>query len=136
MQGGEAIGDFIVTCFMTMWSFLTFVVLAIYHPRLARLRLMGAGGELWFVGYAAIVCFLLPEMRSGRGARPPTSARCSTAASSTPSPTSVAVKLFDSGRREHAYIRDGLEHLSRRRDPPDPGGDHACARPSRCSTAS
>ena len=36
MQGGEAVGDFIVNMLQTMWSFLTFVVLAITDPGLAR----------------------------------------------------------------------------------------------------
>ena len=44
MQGGEAVGDFIVNMLQTMWSFLTFVVLAI--TILVSLDpLMGAGGD-------------------------------------------------------------------------------------------
>ena len=63
MQGGEAVGDFIVNVLQTMWSFLTFVVLAI--TILVSLDpLMGVVVALWFAGYAAIVWFLLPEMRS------------------------------------------------------------------------
>jgi len=62
MQGGEAVGDFIVNVLQTMWSFLTFVVLAI--TILVSLDpLMGLVVTLWFAGYAAIVYFLLPEMR-------------------------------------------------------------------------
>ena len=86
MQGGEAVGDFIVNMLQTMWAFLTFVVLAI-SILVSLDPLMGVVVALWFVGYAAIIRFLLPEMRAP-AARPPTSARSSTAASSTPSPTS------------------------------------------------
>ena len=86
MQGGEAVGDFIVNVLQTMWSFLTFVVLAI--TILVSLDpLMGLVVTLWFAGYAAIVYFLLPEMRAGR-ARDGRSALVSTAAWSTPSPIS------------------------------------------------
>ena len=108
MQGGEAVGDFIVNMLQTMWSFLTFVVLAI--TILVSLDpLMGAGrGALVRSATPAIVWFLLPEMRSaGRATADERSifnGRLVDAFTNI-----MAVKLFDSGRREHAYIRDGLE---------------------------
>ncbi|MET0599464.1 MAG: ABC transporter ATP-binding protein [Mesorhizobium sp.] len=107
MQGGEAVGDFIVNVLQTMWSFLTFVVLSI--TILVSLDpLMGLVVTLWFAGYAGIVTFLLPEMRkAGRETADQRSifnGRLVDAFTNI-----VAVKLFDSGRREHAYIRDGLE---------------------------
>jgi ABC-type multidrug transport system fused ATPase/permease subunit len=107
MQGGEAVGDFIVNMLQTMWSFLTFVVLSI--TILVSLDpLMGAVVALWFAGYAAIVWFLLPEMR--RAGRETADQRSIFNGRLVDAFTNiVAVKLFDSGRREHAYIRDGLE---------------------------
>jgi ABC-type multidrug transport system fused ATPase/permease subunit len=107
MQGGEAVGDFIVNVLQTMWSFLTFVFLAI--TILVSLDpLMGVVVTLWFAGYAAIVYFLLPEMR--RAGRETADQRSIFNGRLVDAFTNiVAVKLFDSGRREHAYIRDGLE---------------------------
>jgi ABC-type multidrug transport system fused ATPase/permease subunit len=107
MQGGEAVGDFIVNMLQTMWSFLTFVVLAI-TILMSLDPLMGVVVALWFAGYATIVRFLLPQMRSaGRDTADQRSifnGRLVDAFTNI-----IAVKLFDSGRREHAYIRDGLE---------------------------
>ena len=107
MQGGEAVGDFIVNMLQTMWSFLTFVVLAI--TILVSLDpLMGVVVAVWFAGYAGIVRFLLPEMR--RAGRETADQRSIFNGRLVDAFTNImAVKLFDSGRREHAYIRDGLE---------------------------
>ncbi len=109
MQGGEAVGDFIVNVLQTMWSFVTFMVLAI--TILASVDpWMGLVVALWFVGYVGIIWFLMPEMRSaGRAAadeRSVFNGRLVDAFTNI-----MSVKLFDSGRREHAYIRDGLESL-------------------------
>ena len=107
MQGGEAVGDFIVNMLQTMWSFLTFVVLAI-SILISLDPLMGVVVALWFSGYASIVYFLLPEMR--RAGRETADQRSIFNGRLVDAFTNiVAVKLFDSGRREHAYIRDGLE---------------------------
>ncbi|MBS3650872.1 ABC transporter ATP-binding protein [Pseudaminobacter sp. 19-2017] len=109
MQGGEAVGDFIVNVLQTMWSFLTFVVLSItilvaLDPR------MGAVVIVWFIGYGSIVYFLLPEMR--RAGRATADERSIFNGRLVDAFTNImAVKLFDSGRREHAYIRDGLERF-------------------------
>ena len=107
MQGGEAVGDFIINVLQTMWSFLTFLVLAI--TILVSLDpLMGVVVALWFAGYAGIVWFLLPEMR--RAGRETADQRSVFNGRLVDAFTNiVAVKLFDSGKREHAYIRDGLE---------------------------
>jgi ATP-binding cassette subfamily B protein/ATP-binding cassette subfamily B multidrug efflux pump len=111
MQGGEAVGDFIVNILQTMWSFLTFVVLAI-TILVSVDPMMGMVVALWFAGYASIVYFLLPEMRSaGRATADERSifnGRLVDAFTNI-----MAVKLFDSGRREHAYVRDGLERFLR-----------------------
>ena len=69
---------------------------------------MGLVVALWFRATPAIIWFLLPEMRSaGRATADERSifnGRLVDAFTNI-----MAVKLFDSGRREHAYIRDGLE---------------------------
>jgi ATP-binding cassette, subfamily B, multidrug efflux pump len=107
MQGGEAVGDFIVNMLQTMWSFLTFVVLAI-SILVSLDPLMGVVVALWFAGYAGIIRFLLPEMR--RAGRETADQRSIFNGRLVDAFTNImAVKLFDSGRREHAYIRDGLE---------------------------
>jgi ATP-binding cassette subfamily B protein/ATP-binding cassette subfamily B multidrug efflux pump len=107
MQGGEAVGDFIITMLQTMWSFLTFVVLAI-TILMSLDPWMGLVVAAWFVGYAVIVRFLLPEMR--RAGRETADQRSVFNGRLVDAFTNImAVKLFDSGRREHAYIRDGLE---------------------------
>ena len=107
MQGGEAVGDFIVNVLQTMWSFLTFVVLAI-TILMSLDPLMGVVVAVWFLGYVAIVRFLLPELR--RAGRETADQRSIFNGRLVDAFTNImAVKLFDSGRREHAYIRDGLE---------------------------
>ena len=109
MQGGEAVGDFIVNMLQTMWAFLTFVVLAI-SILVSLDPLMGVVVALWFIGYAAIIRFLLPEMRSA--GRETADQRSIFNGRLVDAFTNImAVKLFDSGRREHAYIRDGLERF-------------------------
>jgi ABC-type multidrug transport system fused ATPase/permease subunit len=107
MQGGEAVGDFIVNMLQTMWSFLIFIVLAI--TILMTLNpLMGLVVAIWFAGYAAIVRFLLPRLR--QAGRETADQRSIFNGRLVDAFTNImAVKLFDSGRREHAYIRDGLE---------------------------
>jgi ATP-binding cassette subfamily B multidrug efflux pump len=107
MQGGEAVGDFIVNMLQAMWSFLTFIVLAT-TILISVDPWLGAVVALWFVGYAGIIRFLLPEMRrAGRATadqRSVFNGRLVDAFTNI-----VSVKLFDGGRREHAYVRDGLE---------------------------
>src|SRR5262245_19337280 len=107
MQGGEAVGYFIINMLQTIWSFLTFVVLAI-TILMSLDPLMGVVVALWFAGYAAIVRFLLPVMR--RAGRETADQRSIFNGRLVDAFTNImAVKLFDSGRREHTYIRDGLE---------------------------
>ncbi|HTV67803.1 MAG TPA: ABC transporter ATP-binding protein [Rhizobiaceae bacterium] len=107
MQGGEAVGDFIVSVLQTMWSFLTFVVLTV-TILMSLDPVMGVVVGLWFLAYGAIMRFLLPEMR--RAGRETADQRSIFNGRMVDAFTNImAVKLFDSGRREHAYIRDGLE---------------------------
>jgi ATP-binding cassette subfamily B multidrug efflux pump len=109
MQGGEAVGDFIVNMLQTMWSFLTFMVLAI-TILISVDPWMGLVVTLWFLGYAGIIWFLLPEMR--RAGRATADERSIFNGRLVDAFTNiVSVKLFDSGRREHAYVRDGLENF-------------------------
>jgi len=107
MQGGEAVGDFIVNVLQTMWSFLTFMVLAI--TILASVDpLMGIVVALWFLGYGGIIWFLLPEMR--RAGRASADERSVFNGRLVDAFTNImSVKLFDSGRREHGYVREGLQ---------------------------
>jgi len=107
MQGGEAVGDFIVNVLQTMWSFVTFMLLAITILTAVD-PWMGLVVALWFIGYAGIVWFLLPEMR--RAGRATADERSVFNGRLVDAFTNImSVKLFDSGRREHAYVRDGLE---------------------------
>ncbi|MGE3308223.1 MAG: ABC transporter ATP-binding protein, partial [Rhizobiaceae bacterium] len=109
MQGGEAVGDFIVSVLQTMWSFLTFVILAV-TILMSLDPLMGVVVAVWFAGYVAIMRFLLPEMR--RAGRATADQRSIFNGRMVDAFTNImAVKLFDSGRHEHGYIRDGLENL-------------------------
>jgi ATP-binding cassette, subfamily B, multidrug efflux pump len=109
MQGGEAVGDFIVSVLQTAWSFLTFVILAV-TILMSLDPLMGVVVAVWFAGYVAIMRFLLPEMR--RAGRATADQRSIFNGRLVDAFTNImSVKLFDSGRREHAYIRDGLENL-------------------------
>jgi ABC-type multidrug transport system fused ATPase/permease subunit len=109
MQGGEAVGDFIVNMLQTMWAFLTFVVLAV-SILMSLDPTMGVVVAAWFAGYALIVRFLLPEMR--KAGRETADQRSVFNGRLVDAFTNImAVKLFDSGRREHAYIRDGLERF-------------------------
>ncbi|PSJ58141.1 ABC transporter ATP-binding protein [Pseudaminobacter soli (ex Li et al. 2025)] len=109
MQGGESVGDFIVNVLQTMWSFLTFVVLAT-TILMALDPWMGVVVVLWFVGYVMIIRFLLPEMRqAGRAAADQRSifnGRMVDAFTNI-----IAVKLYDSGSREHAFVREGMVGL-------------------------
>ncbi|WP_157017014.1 ABC transporter ATP-binding protein [Mesorhizobium xinjiangense] len=111
MQGGEAVGDFIVSMLQSVWSFLTFLVLA--ATLLTALDpLMGLVLVVWCGGYALIIRYILPELR--RAGRATADQRSIFSGRLVDAFTNiVAVKLFDSGRREHAFVRDGLENFYR-----------------------
>ncbi|MER2534484.1 MAG: ABC transporter ATP-binding protein [Rhizobiaceae bacterium] len=109
MQGGEAVGDFIVTTLQTMWSFLTFFALAV-TVLVSVDPWMGLVVALWFVGYCGIVYFLLPKMR--RAGRATADERSIFNGRLVDAFTNiVSVKLFDRGEREHAYVREGMENF-------------------------
>jgi ATP-binding cassette subfamily B protein/ATP-binding cassette subfamily B multidrug efflux pump len=109
MQGGEAVGDFIVTTLQTMWSFLTFFALAV-TVLVSVDPWMGVVVTVWFAGYSAIVWFLLPKMR--RAGRATADERSIFNGRLVDAFTNiVSVKLFDRGRREHDYVREGMENF-------------------------
>lgn len=108
MQGGEAVGDFIVSVLQSIWSFVTFLFLA--AALLAALDpLMGAVLLVWAAGYGLIIRYLLPELR--KAGRATADQRSIFSGRMVDSFTNImAVKLFDSGRREHAFVREGLSN--------------------------
>jgi ATP-binding cassette, subfamily B, multidrug efflux pump len=111
MQGGEAVGDFVVSILQTIWSFLTFIVLAV-TILVALDPMMGIVVAVWLAGYAAIIWFLLPVMR--RAGRETADQRSIFNGRLVDAFTNImAVKLFDSGHREHTYVREGLANLLR-----------------------
>ena len=113
MQGGEAVGDFIVNVLQTMWSFLTFVVLAITILVLGR----PAGWAWWWrSGSAAMPASSGSCCRrcAAPAARPPTNARSSTAAWSTPSPTSCRSSCSTAAGASTPMCATGWRAISRR----------------------
>jgi ATP-binding cassette, subfamily B, multidrug efflux pump len=111
MQGGEAVGDFIVSVLQSVWSFVTFLFLAV--ALLAALDpMMGVVLLVWCGGYGLIIRYLLPELR--RAGRATADQRSIFSGRMVDSFTNImAVKLFDSGRREHAFVREGLSNYYR-----------------------
>ncbi len=109
MQGGEAVGDFIVSSLQALWSFVTFLVLAVGILTSFDVT-MGVVLAVWALGYIAIVRFLLPKLRmAGRRTadeRSNLNGRLVDAFTNI-----VTVKLFDSSSREHGFVRDSLERF-------------------------
>jgi ABC-type multidrug transport system fused ATPase/permease subunit len=109
LQGGEATGDFIVSSLQTLWSFLTFLVLAgtilsVLDP------LMGVVLAVWLASYLAAARFLLPPLRAA-GRRTADERSVLNGRLVDAFTNIMAVKLYDSGRREHAFVRDGMERF-------------------------
>ncbi|WP_309083252.1 ABC transporter ATP-binding protein [Chelativorans sp.] len=106
LQGSQATGDFITTTLQTMWGFLTFFVLA--GTILATLDpLMSVVLVVWFVSYLAVARFLLPPLRRA-GRRTADEASVMNGRMVDAFTNIMAVKLFDSGRREHGYVRESM----------------------------
>src|SRR5690606_19228089 len=63
LQGGEATGDFIVSSLQTMWSFLSFLVLAATILMLLD-PLLGLVLLVWLVAYGLAGWMLLPPLRA------------------------------------------------------------------------
>lgn len=107
MQAGESTGDFIISSLQTLWSFATFLILA--TTILAALDpAMVLIIALWFASYLAIAYYLLPPLRAA--GRRTADARSVMNGRMVDAFTNIlAVKLFDSGRREHGFVRESMD---------------------------
>ncbi len=109
MQGGESTGDFIVSSLQTLWSFLTFLVLAatiltIVSPWMALVL------ALWLGAYVIAAWLLLPPLRQA-GRRTADERSILNGRLVDAFTNIVAVKLFDSGRHEDDFVRDGMQRF-------------------------
>ncbi|MGN6585541.1 MAG: ABC transporter ATP-binding protein [Rhizobiaceae bacterium] len=107
MQAGESTGDFIISSLQTLWSFATFLVLA--TTILAALDpTMVIVIAVWFAAYLAVARYLLPPLRAA--GRRTADARSVMNGRMVDAFTNIlAVKLFDSGRREHGFVRESMD---------------------------
>jgi ABC-type multidrug transport system fused ATPase/permease subunit len=107
LQGGEATGDFIVSSLQTVWSFLTFLILsALILTTLDPLMLLIL--LAWVASYLAAAWYLLPPLRAA--GRKTADERSLVNGRIVDAFTNImAVKLFDSGRRENTYVREGMQ---------------------------
>ncbi|MCK5931778.1 MAG: ABC transporter ATP-binding protein [Fulvimarina manganoxydans] len=108
-QAGQATGDFITTVLQTFWSFVTFIILTISILGAIDWR-MSVVLAVWSLGYVWIVRNLLPKIREyGRASA---DARSVVSGRVVDSFTNIlAVKLFDSTRREDQFVKDGFRRL-------------------------
>ena len=109
MQGGESTGDFIVSALQTMWSFLTFLVLAatiltVLDP------LLGVVLAVWFAAFLIVARILLPPLREA-GRRRADERSILNGRMVDAFTNIMAVKLYDSHRREHSYVREGMDRF-------------------------
>lgn len=107
LQGGEATGDFIVSSLQTMWSFLSFLVLAATILILLD-PMMGLVLAVWLAAYVGTAWMLLPPLRAA-GRRTADERSILNGRLVDAFTNIMAVKLFDSGHRENDYVRDGME---------------------------
>jgi ATP-binding cassette subfamily B protein/ATP-binding cassette subfamily B multidrug efflux pump len=109
VQGGQALGDFLISLLQSMWSFAAFIVLSLsllvtLHP------MLGAVIVVWGFFYGWIVVALLPKLREQGRER--ADAKSIMSGKLVDSFTNIqAVKLFDSDRREDEFVRGGLANL-------------------------
>jgi ATP-binding cassette subfamily B protein/ATP-binding cassette subfamily B multidrug efflux pump len=109
MQAGESTGDFIISSLQTLWSFATFLVLA--TSILAALDpLMVVVIAVWLASYVAVARMLLPPLRAA-GRRTADGRSVLNGRMVDAFTNILAVKLFDSGRREHAFVREGMDYF-------------------------
>jgi len=109
LQGGEATGDFIVSGLQSLWGFVTFLVLAatvlaILDPLLAVVL------AVWFASYLVVAWYLLPPLRAA-GRKTADERSVLTGRIVDAFTNILAVKLFDSGRREHDFVREGMQRF-------------------------
>jgi ABC-type multidrug transport system fused ATPase/permease subunit len=107
LQGGESTGDFIISSLQTMWSFLSFLVLAATILMLLD-PVMGLVLLVWLAAYAVTAWYLLPPLRAA-GRRSADERSILNGRLVDAFTNIMAVKLFDSGHRENDYVRDGME---------------------------
>src|SRR5690606_24753434 len=101
--------DFIVSALQTMWSFLTFLLLA--GTILTALDpLLGLVLALWFAAFVVAARYLLPPLREA-GRRRADERSILNGRMVDAFTNIMAVKLYDSGKREHAYVREGMARL-------------------------
>jgi len=106
LQGGEATGDFITSSLQTMWSFVTFLLLA--ATILSTLDpLMAVVLALWLASYLASAWYLLPPLRAA-GRRTADERSLVNGRLVDAFTNIMAVKLFDTGGREHGFVREGM----------------------------
>lgn len=107
LQGGEATGDFIVSSLQSLWSFLSFVVLTTTILMLLD-PMLGVVLLLWGVAYGVTAWRLLPPLRAA-GRRSADERSIMNGRLVDAFTNIMAVKLFDSGRRENDFVRDSME---------------------------
>lgn len=109
MQGSASVGDFIIALLQVFWSFLTFIVLTI-TILMTLDPLLGLIVAVWLLCYVAVAWNLVPKLRSaGRelaDERSVVNGRMVDAFTNI-----MAVKLFDSGEREHSFVREGMTRM-------------------------
>jgi len=109
MQGSASVGDFIVALLQVFWSFVTFIALTV-TILMTLDPLLGLIVAAWLACYLAIAWFLVPGLRdAGRrlaDERSVVNGRMVDAFTNI-----MAVKLFDSGEREHGFVRDGMTRM-------------------------
>ncbi|MFP1632292.1 ABC transporter ATP-binding protein [Zhengella sp. ZM62] len=107
MQAGQSVSDFMTGILQTFWNFvvfiiLTFTILTTLDP------VMGLAVAVWLAGYVAIGWKLMPKVRA-RSKKVADMRSVSNGRMVDAFTNIMAVKLFDSGRREHAYVREAME---------------------------
>src|SRR5690606_32759029 len=93
----------------SMWGFVTFVVLAgtIF---VALDPLMGVVLIVWLATYGWVAWKLLPPLRAA-GRRTADERSILNGRMVDAFTNILAVKLYDSGRREHSYVREGMQRF-------------------------
>ena len=107
MQAGQSVSDFMTGILQTFWNFVVFIVLT--FTILTTLDpMMGLAVAVWLAGYVLIGWKLMPKVRA-RSKKVADMRSVSNGRMVDAFTNIMAVKLFDSGRREHAYVREAME---------------------------
>ncbi len=107
-QGAEATGDFIISSLQTVWGFATFLVLSatiMFSVDPWMLAVLG----VWLAAYGIAGWKLLPPLRAA-GRRTADERSIVNGRLVDAFTNILAVKLFDSGGREHSYVREGMHN--------------------------